>query len=88
MAKDNLRPIFVFMNYFIGFVIGIVALQLFFQKGSRAPLYIIIAIIIAGPVEEILMRMVKPEDRWLVDQITSILFLIFLLLATLESAKC
>jgi hypothetical protein len=42
---------------------------------------------VAGPIENMLMQMVSREDRWIIDQITSVIFLFFLLLAVLELSK-
>lgn len=76
-----------FMNIALGTAIIIISLDSYFKSKTLVPVYIMSAIIIAGPLEDILMKLVKPEDRWIVDQITSIGFLIFLLLAVIESAE-
>ncbi|HHX22758.1 MAG TPA: hypothetical protein GX723_01850 [Thermoanaerobacterales bacterium] len=87
MSNGQLKNVFVFLNYALGILIALISLSLFAKKGYVAPIYITVAIVIVGPIENLLMKMVSPKDRWIVDQITSILFLIFLLLAVLEFAK-
>jgi len=86
MSQGQLKNFFVLLNYILGILIAIISIKLFANRGLVAPLYITAAIIIAGPVENLLMQMVRPEERWLVDQITSVAFLIFLLLAVLKFA--
>lgn len=87
MTNEQLKSVFVILNYTLGILITIISLRLLTKKGFLAPIYITAAIITVGPIENLLMKIVKPEDRWIVDQITSIVFLIFLLFAVLESAK-
>ncbi|WP_422446395.1 hypothetical protein [Thermoanaerobacterium sp. DL9XJH110] len=88
MAKEKeLRSVLTAFNYLLGIAITVFSVEFFLKKGAVAPLYITAAIIIAGPLEDFLVSVVKPEQRWLVDQLTSVGFMIFLLLAVLESAK-
>ncbi|MDD4569317.1 MAG: hypothetical protein PHE70_04220 [Tepidanaerobacteraceae bacterium] len=87
MTDNQLKMAFSILNYSLGVFIAIMSLKLFTKKGLTAPIYITAAIVVVGPIENLLMRIVKPEDRWLVDQLTSVAFLIFLLLAVLESGK-
>ena len=87
MTNKQIKMAFTILNYALGISIAIISLKLFAKKGLIAPIYITAAIIVVGPIENLLMKIVKPEDQWLVDQITSVMFLIFLLLAVLESAK-
>ena len=86
MSNGQLKNVFVF-KLCLRHLIALISLSLFAKKGYVAPIYITVAIVIVGPIENLLMKMVSPKDRWIVDQITSILFLIFLLLAVLEFAK-
>lgn len=87
MSRAQLRSFFTLLNYALGISIGITSIKLFTRKSLIAPIYITLAIIVVGPIENLLMRLVKPEDRWIVDQITSVMFLILLLLAVLELSK-
>jgi len=87
MSNAELKTVFTLLNYALGLIITIISIKLFTRRGLTVPLYITAAILVAGPIENLLMRLVKPEERWIVDQITSILFLIFLLLAILDSSK-
>ncbi len=86
-----------FLNYVLGTVIVLLSLFLYLKKGSRVPAYITLAIITAGPLEDVLTAMIKHDQNLsskkkkkyltLVDQLTSIGFLTFLLLAILASAS-
>jgi hypothetical protein len=83
----NLRTTLGFLNIVLGVTIAVVSFDLYFKKKTLVPVYITTAVFIAGPLEDILMRLISPENHWIVDQITSLGFLIFLLLAVIESAK-
>jgi hypothetical protein len=87
MSRAQLRTFFTLLNYALGISIGITSIKLFTKKSLIAPIYITLAIIVVGPIENLLMRLVKPEDQWIVDQLTSVMFLILLLLAVLELGK-
>ena len=76
MTNEQLKSVFVILNYTLGILITIISLRLLTKKGFLAPIYITAAIITVGPIENLLMKIVKPEDRWIVDQITSIVFYI------------
>lgn len=87
MQKNELKSLLTFGNYFLGVLIFIFSLGFFIKNKALAPLFISAAIIIVGPVENILMKKVSPQDQWIVDQLTSIGMLIFLLLAELQCQK-
>lgn len=87
MLKEQLKTIFVLLNYTLGIIIAAVSIMLFAKRELVAPLYITAAIVVVGPIENLLMAMVRQEERWIIDQITSVIFLIFLLLAVLEFTK-
>lgn len=87
MTNEQLKTAFTLLNYILGIFIAIISLKLYVKKGLVAPIYITAAIVVVGPIENLLMRIVKPEDRWIVDQLTSIAFLFFLLLAVMELDK-
>ncbi len=87
MSKEQLKTIFVLLNYTLGIIIAAVSIMLFAKRELVAPLYITAAIVVVGPIENLLMAMVRQEERWIIDQITSVIFLIFLLLAVLEFTK-
>jgi len=87
MTNSQLKTALTLLNYTLGAVITVTSISLFAERGLVAPLYITAAILIVGPIENLLMGVVKPEDRWIVDQLTSVAFLILLLLAVLELSK-
>jgi hypothetical protein len=80
----------------LGIFIVLLSFALYIKKRAKAPVYITFAIFTAGPLEDILMDFVKsrngltPKEKEkyliLIDQITSLGFLIFLMLAVMESA--
>lgn len=93
----DLKFLFFLSNYILGAVLVFLSLKFFYSKKSVAPLYISFAVIIAGPLEDMLVDFVNslpnipPNKRktylWLVDQVTSLGFLIFLIIAVIESSK-
>ncbi|TYO97953.1 hypothetical protein [Desulfallas thermosapovorans] len=93
---DMLRACTV-LNYLLGSTVVVTALCNYLKKGKIVPLYIALAIIIAGPLEALLVNYVKQspaispvdEEHYvkMVDNITSIVFLILLGLAVKESDK-
>ncbi|MDD2573741.1 MAG: hypothetical protein WCS98_01650 [Bacillota bacterium] len=94
MEKDNTLYFLNLINYALGIAIGAVALSEFKHHRNKTPLLIILAVVIAGPLEDFLVRMIqeKPipghQKEWgikLVDQLTSLGFMLFLLLAALDS---
>ncbi len=68
-----------------------VGLWAYFAKGAVVPLLIVIALVVVGPVEDILKQRLRlpgvdPEmTKTLVDQATSLGFIILLLAAVLVS---
>lgn len=86
----------VVLNYLLGLSIFSLSLYLYYSKKNVVPLYITLAVIIAGPLEDLLVLLVEsskglsPDKKkklvCLVDQLTSLGFLIFLLLAVIESS--
>jgi len=87
MSNAQLKTVFTLLNYIIGIIITIISIKLFVKEKLIAPIYITAAIVVVGPIENLLMQVVRPEERWIIDQITSVIFLIFLLLAVLELAN-
>lgn len=87
MSNAQLKTAFNLLNYALGIFISVISIALFANKKLLAPLYITAAIVVVGPIENLLLGMVRPEERWIIDQITSVIFLIFLLLAVLELAN-
>jgi hypothetical protein len=95
MKLPGLSSFLSLLNYAVGVLIGYVSLSFYFKYKSVAPLYITLAIIIGGPLEDILVQFVKSLDGvphqkkkeylTMVDQFTSLGFLLFLLLAVLEA---
>lgn len=93
---DMLRVCTV-INYLLGSTVVLSALFIYLKKGKTAPLYIALAIIIAGPLEELLIAYAKrspalsPVDKEqhvkMIDNITSMAFLMLLGLAVSESDK-
>lgn len=84
-------------NYILGTLIVGFSLYIHYYKKNNVPLYITLAIIIAGPIEDILAYLIKSTEHipnyqkrryiMLIDQFTSLGFLFFLLLAIIESSK-
>lgn len=87
MKENKLRLSFLIINYILGILIAVSSIKTFCEKRVFAPLFITAAIIVGGPLEDFLMKQVKPEQQWIIDQLTSIGFLVFLLLAVLELSK-
>lgn len=87
MQESELRSLLTFTNYALGTLIIIFSISFFLKNKALTPLFISIAILIVGPCENLLMKKAAPEDRWVIDQLTSIGMLAFLLLATLHSGK-
>jgi len=87
MSDEQLKTLLNLLNYTLGIIISLFSIKLYTKRELTAPLYITCAIIVAGPIENLLMSMVSPKEWWIVDGITSILFLIFLLLAVLDLAN-
>ena len=77
MTDAQLKTVFTLLNYTIGLFITVISVKLYARKGLLAPLYITTAIVVAGPIENMLMQMVSREDRWIIDQITSVIFCSF-----------
>lgn len=94
VKSDNILHYLYIINYALGISIGGIAVNEYLMHGNKVPLLIILAVVIAGPFEDFLVNMIenKPVSDYekklrtrLVDQLTSIGFLLFLLLAALES---
>ena len=89
--KPKILKVLHLLNYFVGIVVVFSALYLYFTEKLLIPLYIALSIIIAGPVESLLNAFIKNnlfiterEKKLylsLVDNLTSLAFLIFLGLA-------
>lgn len=89
--KTKILKILHLLNYFVGIVVVFSALYLYFAEKLLIPLYIALAIIIAGPVESLLNAYInnnpaatEREKKFylsFVDKVTSLAFLIFLGLA-------
>gem|GEM_PF-938729 len=95
MEDLNIRfPLFL-INYALGIAIVGFTVYSFSTEKTKIPLYITAAIITAGPLEDILYYIVKRSDKIppdkkeeyliLIDYITSLVFMVFLLLAVIES---
>jgi len=94
MDMDDTLRFLSLVNYALGISIGGVALYEYKRHRNITPMLIILAVVIAGPLEDFLVHMVeeKPlpagkKERCiqLVDQLTSLGFMLFLLLAALNS---
>ncbi len=91
MQKNYFLQVLYILNYFIGTVVVLAAFYLYITKGALIPLYIALAIIIAGPIESLLniyinnyMYAGEKKKKYyisIVDNVTSLAFLIFLGLA-------
>jgi len=80
----ELRSIFTAINYSLGALLILLCLNSYFKNGKTSPLHIASAVILAGPVEDLLNNLVPAHQRWIVDQLTSIGFLLFLILAVVS----
>lgn len=87
MEKEKLKSLLTLANYFVGALIFIFSTCFLIKNKTLAPFVIFLSIILVGPVENLLMKMVAPEDRWEVDQLTSLGMLVLLLTAILQSQK-
>jgi hypothetical protein len=94
MERDNTLHYLWLINYALGISIGGVAVTEYYKHRNITPFLIILAVIIAGPFEDYMVRSIqkapvpdyeKKGRIQLVDQLTSIGFLLFLLLAALDS---
>jgi predicted Abi (CAAX) family protease len=94
MDMDDILRFLSLINYALGIAIGGVALYEYKSHHNITPMLIILAVVIAGPLEDFLVRMVEekplsPGEKErrirLVDQLTSLGFMLFLLLAALNS---
>jgi len=93
---DTLRTL-KFLNYLLGTTLVVSSLYIYLTRSKTIPLYISLAIIIAGPLEDALIGYIEkspnlsPGDKEqfqnIVDNITSLTFLIFLGIAVLETAN-
>ncbi|TYP58741.1 hypothetical protein [Thermosediminibacter litoriperuensis] len=85
METEDLLVLLRLMNFGMGILTVLFSFRLFFKNKSLFPLFIAAAIITAGPVEDLIMSRVSPEQRPVIDQLTSLGFLVFLFLALLSS---
>jgi hypothetical protein len=83
----KLRSLFALMNYSLGAILILLCFKAYAKTKSSAPLYIASAVILVGPIENLLNSKVEPGKQWIVDQVTSIGFLVFLILAVLSLSK-
>jgi len=81
MKTEDFLELLRLMNFGMGVLTILYSFSLFFGKKSLTSLYIAAAIITAGPIEDLLMRRVSPKYRPVIDQLTSLGFLVFLFLA-------
>jgi hypothetical protein len=94
MEMDDTLRLLSLVNYALGISIGGVAILEYKKHRNITPLLIILAVVIAGPLEDLLVRVIeekpipdkkKEKGIMLVDQLTSLGFMLFLLLAALDS---
>jgi|Deesub1362A_J573_1020465.scaffolds.fasta_scaffold03814_3 hypothetical protein len=95
MEDLNVKFSLFLMNYALGIAIVGFTIYGLSTKETKIPLYITAAIITAGPLESILCYIVKRSDKIppykkedyliLIDYITSLVFMVFLLLVVIES---
>jgi len=82
-------PVFTWLGYVLGAAVILYGLSRFLAQGSVPSLLISAAVLIAGPVEDLLTHWVRrvrriPDEEpavTLVDLVTSVAFLILLLVA-------
>ncbi|ADL08804.1 hypothetical protein [Thermosediminibacter oceani] len=84
MKTEDLLVLLRLMNFGMGALTVLYSFCLFFKNKSLSPLFIALAIITAGPLEDLLMRRVSPKYWPVIDQLTSLGFLVFLFLAVLS----
>ena len=88
--------VFSVLNYLLGTVIVVSSFNISLTKDKKIPIYIAQAIIIAGPLEDLLIAYIKrspklpPSDKEhyadIVNNTTSLAFLVLLGLAVLKTA--
>ena len=92
---DILR-VFRVLNYLLGTTIVVSAFNIYLTKNKKIPLYIALAIMIAGPLEDLLIAYIKMSQKLpsgdkehyadIVNNTTSLAFLVLLGLAVLKTA--
>jgi len=97
MDDKDLKNSLKLLNYILGAIIALFSFYLYYKKRNTVPVLITLAIIVAGPLEDIMYQIImykknippekKKEYFMLVDQLTSAGFLIFLLLAIITSSS-
>lgn len=97
MKDEHIELPLLLSNYILGTLIIGFSLYVYYYKKNTVPLYITLAIVIAGPIEDILVYLIKSTGHipdyqkrkyiLLIDQLTSLGFLFFLLLAIIESSR-
>ncbi len=85
---------FNLFNYLLGTIVVVNGFYVYSTTGKILPFYVALAIIIAGPLEDLLISLVQnspalsPADKEkyvsIVDNVTSLAFLLLLGLAVLE----
>ncbi len=81
--------IFKLLNYLLGTTVVVSAFIIYIIKKETIPLYVALAIIIAGPLEDLLYAYIGNKEQYkkIIDNTTSLAFLILLGLVVLESNK-
>ncbi|MDK2820185.1 MAG: hypothetical protein PWP31_150 [Clostridia bacterium] len=91
---DRIIRIVALISYLLGTIVVIEGIKKYFKSDSNIPIYLVMAIIIVGPVEDLLNDIINnkemtPQEQefyiQLINQITSIAFLILLWLSIYES---
>ncbi|GEA16526.1 hypothetical protein E308F_27720 [Moorella sp. E308F] len=91
---DDINKILGSLSYLLGTIVVIECFAKLLSGRSRIPLYIALAIIIVGPVEDLINAFIEKNKIWrqerkfykeLVNQITSIAFLILMELSISEA---
>lgn len=92
----DILKVFKLLNYILGTTVVVSAFYIYLTTNELIPLYIALAIIIAGPLEDLLIAYIKrspvlsPGDKEqyakIVDNTTSLVFLVFLGLVVLKGS--
>lgn len=93
----NIMKVLHFLNYLLGTSVIASSIYFYIAENKTAPLYISMAIIVAGPLEDFLKFFVErspstsPDNKKiyinLIDKITSLAFLLLLGLAILKDVN-
>jgi hypothetical protein len=97
MNVDKTIQLLSLINYALGIAIGGISIVEYVKRQNTTPLIIMLAVIVAGPLEDLLTHAIEKSGQispiekkkriQIVDQLTSIGFLLFLLLAAIDSCK-